>query len=149
VSQIVAVSAAPARPCPVSSAAPTLSVGPDCEHCSGKSCIRPGAEFIELWWAPNSLLDLADVRGAHEIIREVSDGYLLPLVVYLQGLVGIAPDARSVILEGFFSSRVAFVGTGPVDQVIAAFLEQALTETRYFECPQAAAAWAREALDDA
>lgn len=98
--------------------------------------------MLVLWWVPGSLLDRGDVLACYEGIRALSQGYVLPLVVHLQGVEGITPDARAVLLEGSLSSRVGVVGTGPVDQVIAAFLEQAMCETRYFEQPGAALAWA-------
>ncbi|MEC5199577.1 hypothetical protein RCH21_001808 [Arthrobacter sp. PL16] len=147
-SQIVLGNAAPPRLCPTS-LRPPFAAPSACSHCAGKYCIQTRPGLLVLWWAPGSLLDLADVMAAYAVIRDVSEGYLLPLVTHLQGMVGIAADARSVILDSFLSSRVAFVGKGPVDQVIAAFLDQALSETRYFESPVAAEAWARDkAVDD-
>ncbi len=56
-------------------------------------------------------------------------------------MVGIAADARTAILEGSLTSRVGLVGTGPVDRVIAAFLEHARTETHYFSRTLDAEAW--------
>ncbi len=99
--------------------------------------------LLVLWWAPGSLLTPADVLGAYDAIRELSDGYLMPLVVHLQGLVGIAPPARALLLEASLTCRTAVVGTGPVDRVIAGFLEQSLSETRYFDSGCEAVAWAR------
>jgi hypothetical protein len=99
--------------------------------------------LLVLWWVPGSRLTPADVLGSYEAIRDLSDGYLVPLVAHLQGLVGITAHARSLLLEGSLTSRVALVGTGPVDQVITGFLEQALTESRYFTSVSDAVAWAR------
>lgn len=113
--------------------------------CTGKHCIERHAAVLVLWWLPGSLLDRGDVIACYEGVRALSEGCLLPLVVYLQGLAGITPEARTVLLEGSLSSRIGVVGGGPVDQVIAAFMEQALCETRYFEQPGAALAWALDA----
>jgi hypothetical protein len=117
-------------------------------RCAGKRCLEARAGLLVLRWEPGSFLTLADVLAAYEAIRELSDGYLLPLVVHLQGLTGIAADARAVLLEGVLTARVGFVGTGPVDRVIVAFLEPSLCETRYFEQPEAARAWVRAAPAD-
>ena len=129
---------APSRLCPGPGHAPRAR-----RHCVGKHCVGVRAGLLVLWWAPGSRLTLADVLAAYEGIRSLSDGYVLPLVVHLQGLSGIAPAARMVILEGSLTSRIAFVGTGPVDQVIAAFLAHARSETHYFESASDAEAWAR------
>ncbi|MBG6225273.1 hypothetical protein IWX63_001845 [Arthrobacter sp. CAN_A2] len=108
----------------------------------GKHCVEVRDGLLVLWWARGSVLSLADVLAAYEGVRGLSDGYVLPLVVHLQGLGGIAPAGRMVILEGSLTSCIAFVGTGPVDQVIAAFLAHARSETRYFESASDAEAWA-------
>ena len=139
-SQIVLHSAAPSRLCP----------GPEHVsgarwHCAGKHCIEIRDGLLVLWWAPGSVLSVADILVSYEGVRELSGGYLLPLVVHLQGMIGIAATARAAMLECELSSRVGFVGTGPVDQVIAAFVEHALAETRYFENSAEAEAWSREA----
>lgn len=141
-SQIVLGSPAPLRSCPAASTVFPALPAPPCRFCSGSFCVRVEPRLLSLWWAPGAVLGLTDVAGAAEVIRDVSDGYRLPLVVHLQGMVGIAAAARTLILESSLSSRIAYVGTGPVDQVIAAFLDQGLSETRYFECPRAAQEWA-------
>lgn len=140
--QIVLESVAPSALCP----SPGHGTGSVPLHCAGKHCLQSRRRMLMLWWAPGSRLGVDDVLASYEGIRELSDGYLLPLVVHLQGLAGITADARSVLLEGSLTSRVALVGNNPVDQVIAAFLEPARTETRYFECSISAEAWARAAL---
>ncbi|MHA7282409.1 hypothetical protein ACX80F_05495 [Arthrobacter sp. TMS2-4] len=129
---------APSRLCPGPGHAPRAR-----RHCAGKHCVERSAGLLGLWWAPGSRLTLADVLAAYEGIRGLSDGYVLPMVVHLQGLRGISPAARMVIVEGSLTSRIAFVGTGPVDQVIAAFLAHARSETHYFENASDAEAWAR------
>jgi hypothetical protein len=111
-------------------------------HCEGKHCLEAQAGLLVLRWEAGSLLTLADVLAAYAAIRDLSEGYLLPIVVHLQGLSGIAVDARSLLLEGTLTSRIGFVGTGPVDRVLAAFLEPALCESRYFDHPEAAHTWA-------
>ena len=130
--------AAPSRLCPGPPHVPGTR-----RHCAGKHCVEDRGGLLVLWWSPGSLLAPPDVLGSYEAIRELSDGYLMPLVVHLQGLVGIAPPARSLLLEASLTTRIALVGTGPVDQVIAGFLGQALSETRYFESAFEAMTWAR------
>ncbi|WP_434995316.1 hypothetical protein [Arthrobacter sp. Ld5] len=129
---------APSRLCPGPGHSPSAH-----RHCIGKHCVEVNDGLLRLWWAPDSRVTLADVLAAYEGIRRLSDGYVLPLAVYLQGMGGIAPAARMIILECSLTSRTAFVGTGPVDRVIAAFLEHARSETHYFENASEAEAWAR------
>ena len=111
-------------------------------HCDGKHCLEAQAGLLVLRWETGSLLTLADVLAALDAIRDLSEGHLLPLVVHLQGLSGIDLDARALLVEGSLTSRIGFVGTGPVDRVLAAFLEPALCESRYFDHPEAARTWA-------
>lgn len=136
-SQTVLGQAAPPRLCPGPAHAPETR-----RCCAGKHCVANRHGVLVLWWSAGSILTLADVLESYSSIREVSEGYRLPLVVHLQGMVGMTAEARTVLLEGRLNSRIAFVGTGPVDGVIAAFLEHALTETRYFERFVDAEIWA-------
>lgn len=129
---------APSRLCPGPGHAPRVR-----RHCAGKHCVEVRDGLLVLWWAPGSCLTHADVLTAYDGIRSLSDGDVLPLVVHLQGVGGIAPAARMLILEGSLTARIAFVGTGPVDQVIAAFLAHARSETHYFESAPDAESWAR------
>jgi hypothetical protein len=113
-------------------------------HCEGKHCIELRSGLAVLWWAEASLLTRADILSFLDGLRELSDGRTLPLVVHLRNLRGHLVDARRLLMHSSLSSRVAIVGTSPVDRVIAAFLETGYAETRYFECPTTAEAWARE-----
>ena len=113
-------------------------------HCEGKHCIELRSGVAVLWWAESSLLTRADILSFFDDLRELSDGNTLPLVMHLQGLKGYLVDARQVLMHSSLSNRVAIVGSGPVDRVIAAFLETGYAETRYFECATTAEAWARE-----
>lgn len=140
--QIVLDSVVTSRLCPGPAHPPGLR-----RHCTAKHCLQLRCGVLMLWWAPSSLLTPADILASYEGIRELSDGYRMPLVIHLQGMVGITAQARSIVLEDSLSARIGFVGNGPVDQVIAAFLEQALTETRYFEESATAEVWARAAWD--
>ncbi|MEG9249831.1 hypothetical protein V6S67_17215 [Arthrobacter sp. Soc17.1.1.1] len=130
--------AAPSRLCPGPQHVPGIR-----RHCADKHCVQCRDGLLVLWWAPGSLLTTVDVLGSYDAIRELSDGYRMPLVVHLQALAGIAPPARTLLLEATLASRIAVVGTGPVDRVIAGFLEQSLTETRYFDRAGEALAWVR------
>lgn len=135
--QTVLGTPAPARLCPASGHDPCVR-----SYCEGKFCVQFTTAGLQLWWAAGSLLNSTDVESAHHAVRDLSEGYLLPLVVHLQAMTGIAADARALILEDEIAARVAFVGTGPVDQVIAAFLDHGICESRYFERAQLAAEWA-------
>ncbi|PPB48637.1 hypothetical protein C4K88_12985 [Arthrobacter pityocampae] len=112
-------------------------------HCAGMHCIEVHDGLLVLWWVSGARVNAPDVLAAYEGIRSLSDGYVLPMVMYLRGLAGIDPAARLVILEGSLTSRIAFVGSGPVDQVLAAFLAHARSETLYSESVSDAEAWAR------
>jgi len=138
--QTVLGSTAPARVCP----GPGHTDGV-WHHCAGKHCIELDSDLLIQWWAPGSFLTSSDVLASFEGHRELSDGHRLPLLVHLQGLTGITRDARNALLECSLSARIALVGAGPVDQVIAAFAGTGYAETRYFACTDAAGRWARAA----
>lgn len=126
------------RMCPGSGHAPRAR-----RHCVGMHCIEVHDGLLVLWWVPGARVSASDVLAAYEGIRSLSDGYVLPMVMHLRGVVGIDLTARLVILEGSLTSRIAFVGSGPVDQVLAAFLAHARSETLYSESASDAEAWAR------
>lgn len=114
-------------------------------RCADRYCLERRAGLLVLWWQRGSLITRTDVLGAFDALRELSDGEALPLVEHLHDVAGFLPDARDALTHYALSSRVALVGGSPVDRVIAAFAETGFTETRYFECADAAEAWARAA----
>jgi hypothetical protein len=128
---------AAARTCPGQGHAPGWR-----GRCTGGHCIEVRAGLLLHWWAPSLFLTAADILASFEAYRFLSEGYVLPLVIHLQELRGISPDARDAMLEGTLTSRVALVGRGPVDRVITAFAEGSFSDTRYFE---SAELWARDA----
>lgn len=109
-------------------------------------CIDVHDGLLVLWWMAGVRLGAPDVLAAYEGVRILSDGDVLPMVMHLGGVSGIDPAARLLILEGSLTSRIAFVGGGPVDRVLAAFLAYARSETLYSESASDAEAWAREIL---
>lgn len=137
-SQIVLDSVTPVRLCPGPGHSPGVR-----RHCFGKHCIEHRQGLLVLWWTEGALLTLPDVLHSFDGLRELSDGYALPLVVHLQKLAGIVPAAREALLDCSLSTRVSIVGSGPVDQVIAAFTEMGYSDTHYFESADPAEAWAR------
>ncbi|MUK03252.1 hypothetical protein GM708_15885 [Vibrio cholerae] len=78
---------------------------------------------------------------AARALKHISDGDTLPLVVSMAGIDGVALKARMGMntYPGF--SAVALIGDSPVDEVLAGFSHQSLTDTRYFTSKEAGLAW--------
>ena len=113
-------------------------------RCTATYCIEARPGLLLHRWAPSSFLTAGDLLSSFDAYRALSDGYALPVVVHLQRLRGISRAGREVMLGASLNSRVALVGTGPVDRVLTAFSEGALSDTRYFESAPLAEAWARD-----
>lgn len=138
--QQIALPTTPARFCPAYGHTPQWR-----GRCAGRYCIEVRAGLLLHWWAPSSFLTAPDILASFDAYRALSDGYVLPVVVHLQELRGISAAGREVLLEAALSSRVALVGSGPVDRVLTAFTEGSLSDTHYFESAVLAEAWARDA----
>jgi hypothetical protein len=80
------------------------------------------------------------VAAARELAA-LSRGEILPLIAVMSGIGGVTLQARLAMnsYEGF--TRIALVGSGPVDEVLAGFASSSLTSTRYFPSEAEALAW--------
>lgn len=113
--------------------------------------VRREANVLFLRWAPGAHITYLVAVEAARALRHISNGETLPLVVSMSGIDGLALKARMGMntYPGF--SAVALIGDSPVDEVLAGFSHQSLTDTRYFTSEEAALAWlqTRTATDTA
>ena len=87
---------------------------------------------LRLRWAPDVHITYEIAVRAARTLEGFSDGWVLPLLVDLNGVAGLTPEARAGMnaYRGF--SAVALIGVGPMGKVVAAFSQRSLTPTAYF-----------------
>ncbi len=105
-------------------------------------------DVLHLRWAPGvEITHPLAVEAAH-LLAALGAGEILPLVVVMGGIDGLTLKARMGMnaYRGF--ARVALIGDGPVDEVLAGFASGSATETRYFTSEEQALAWIRDAVLD-
>lgn len=103
---------------------------------------------LHLTWAPGVEITHPLAVDAAQLLAVLGAGEILPLIVVMGGIDGLTFKARMGMnaYRGF--ARVALVGDGPVDEVLAGFAHTSATPTRYFSSEARALAWIRDAGDD-
>ncbi|KNC18721.1 hypothetical protein AC792_10530 [Arthrobacter sp. RIT-PI-e] len=103
---------------------------------------------LYLHWARGAEITLPLAVEAARILEGLAGGEILPLIVVMGGIDGVAIRARMGMnaYRGF--ARVALVGDGPVDEVLAGFAHASATSTHYFTSESQALAWIRDSGDD-
>jgi hypothetical protein len=99
-----------------------------------------GAGFLHPFWAPGSEVDVDDATKSIEVIKGLSDGRVLPLLVEISG-VTMSAAARGAFERAEAVSAVALVGSTVVDKVVAVALG------RHVFCPHAYFTSRPEALE--
>ncbi|WP_159616571.1 hypothetical protein [Arthrobacter zhaoguopingii] len=96
------------------------------------------------WTSGIQITHPAAVKAAREL-EVLSAGDNLPLIVEMGGIDGLTLQARLGMnaYRGF--ARVALIGDGPVDEVLAGFAYASPTSTRYFTSEADALQWIQEA----
>ncbi|MFB8372009.1 STAS/SEC14 domain-containing protein [Pseudarthrobacter sp. NPDC055928] len=111
----------------------------------GKGTIKLGADgIIHLVWKPGIILDGVDVHAAMARLTEITDGSEYPMLVDMGRTKAVTRQARDVFKIPSAASRIALLGSSPVDRVIANFTieRQALPcPTRFFTSRDEALGW--------
>ncbi|MCU1515735.1 MAG: hypothetical protein JWQ75_456 [Pseudarthrobacter sp.] len=111
----------------------------------GKGTIRLGADgIIYLVWKPGIVLDGVDVHAAMATLSEITGGSGHPMLVDMGTTKAVTRQAKSVFQIPSAASRIALLGSSPVDRVIANFTmeRQALPcPTRFFTSRNEALNW--------
>ena len=111
----------------------------------GKGTIKLGADgIIHLVWKPGIILDGVDVHAAMARLTEIADGFEYPMLVDMGRTKAVTRQARVVFKIPSAASRIALLGSSPVDRVIANFTieRQALPcPTRFFTSRDEALGW--------
>jgi hypothetical protein len=111
----------------------------------GKGTVELGTDkVIHLVWKPGIVLDVDDAQAAMAAVNEVADGSDYPMLVDMEKTEAVARQARSVFSIPCAASRIALLGSSPVDRVIANFflgLHIPPCPTRFFTSREEAMNW--------
>jgi len=106
----------------------------------GKGRLGLSGRLLQLSWAPGSQVGIDDAMASIEVMRSLSDGSALPLLVDISS-VTVSAAARGAYERAQAVSAVALVGSTVVDTVAAAALK------RHDFCPHAYFTSRAEALE--
>jgi hypothetical protein len=111
---------------------------------SGKATLELLANgVVNLTWQRHADLEVADVTAAMASLNDVCQGLPHPLLVDMGGAMGVSHDAREAFSAPSAASRIALVGSTPVDRIIANFrrADSFPCPTRFFTDRAEAMSW--------
>lgn len=100
--------------------------------------------FFHLVWKPGTELAAEDVHAAIQRINELADGAEYPMLIDITNTRSITREAKSVFSTKCAASRIALLGSNPVNRVIANFAMSRRTlpcPTRFFASRDEAMHW--------
>ncbi|WP_435876513.1 DUF7793 family protein [Pseudarthrobacter oxydans] len=86
---------------------------------------------LRLVWKPGTVLEAADVHAAIAKVNELADGAEYPMLIDMSDTQAVTRQAKDVFSLKCAASRIALLGSSPVNRVIANF---AMTR-RTLPCP--------------
>ncbi|MHC6220757.1 DUF7793 family protein [Arthrobacter sp. MMS24-S77] len=98
---------------------------------------------VHVIWTPKGTIEAADALAAMVAVDEVCRGSEHPLLVDMAMTEALSRDARS-IFSTCAASRIALLGSSPVDRVIASFflgVHKPPCPSRFFTSRNEAMAW--------
>lgn len=103
-----------------------------------------GDGVIHLVWKPKVQIEAADAQAAMAAVNEVSNGMEYPMLVDMATTESVHRDARAVFSIPCAASRIALLGSSPVDRVFANFflgVHVPPCPTRFFTSRSEAMSW--------
>jgi hypothetical protein len=115
----------------------------------GKGTVELGDEgVLYLVWKRGTVLEAADVHAAMATVNELADGAEYPMLIDIANTQSVTRQAKSVFSIRCAASRIALLGSSPVNRVIANFAMARRTlpcPTRFFTSRNEALSWLLEA----
>ena len=115
----------------------------------GKGTIKLGPDgFISLVCNPDIVLEFDDAQTAMAKLNEISAGSRYPMLVDMTNTQSVTRQARSVFSIPCAASRIALLGSSPVDRVVANFtlgLQSLACPTRFFTSRDETMSWLLQA----
>ena len=106
-----------------------------------------GDGVVHLIWTPNARIDVADARAAMAMVNEVCDGVGHPMLVDMASTETVSREARAVWSIPCAASKIALLGSSPVDRVVANFflgIHIPPCPTKFFTSESEAMTWLLE-----
>ncbi|HCB57390.1 MAG TPA: STAS/SEC14 domain-containing protein [Arthrobacter bacterium] len=111
----------------------------------GKGSVELLADgVIHLIWTPNVRIEVVDAQAAMAMVNEVCNGVEYPMLVDMADTETVSRAARAVWAIPCAASRIALLGSSPVDRVIANFFLGIHTPpcpTQFFTSRSEAMSW--------
>ena len=76
---------------------------------------------MHLIWKPKASLDVADIKAAMAKINDLCEASTRPMLVDMADTESVSHEARAAFSTPCAASRIALLGSSPVDRVIANF----------------------------
>lgn len=76
---------------------------------------------VSLTWQPNARLERTDIEAAMAKVNDLCSGQPHPLLVEMSYTESVSHEARAAFSTECAASRIALLGSTPVDRVIANF----------------------------
>lgn len=76
-------------------------------------------EVIQLRWKPKVRIEAADARAAMAAVNTIAQESEYPMLVDMTTTESLSRHARSVFTIPCAASRIALLGTSPVDRILA------------------------------
>ena len=100
--------------------------------------------LIHLVWDPHVRIEEEDAVAAMAAVDEIADGVEYPLLVDMATTASVSRKARAVFSIPCAASRIALLGSSPVDRLLANFfldLHVPPCPTRFFTSRDDALSW--------
>jgi hypothetical protein len=114
----------------------------------GKGSVELRADgIIHLIWTPNARIDVVDAQAAMAMVNAVCNGVEHPMLVDMATTETVTRDARAVWATPCAASRIALLGSSPVDRVVANFflgIHRPPCPTHFFTSRSEATSWLLE-----
>ncbi|MDP9988993.1 STAS/SEC14 domain-containing protein [Arthrobacter sp. KFRI-F3372] len=114
-----------------------------------KGALELADGFLRLRWRAGHTIGVDEAHGAAAAVGVLSQGISFPMLIHV-GRVNFTPPARKVVLPPGTVSRIALLGSSPVDYVLALFVLRVSPlpcPVAYFTSSRKAMAWLRRDPD--
>jgi hypothetical protein len=92
-------------------------------------------------WRPGIVIGPAELDVLANTITHAPRWRSRPMLIHLDLIRHITPSARQMLVAYHHAGPIALTGSDPVDRVLAAFIAQSRSRTRYFARTGDARAW--------
>jgi len=114
----------------------------------GKGTVELAEGVLHLVWGSRTVLEAADVHAAMALVNEVAGDSEYPMLIDITNTQTLTRQAKSVFSVKCAASRIALLGSNPVNRVIANFAMARRVRpcpTRFFASRDEAMSWLQSA----